>query len=79
MLHMSGCVTGQSIAYAATQVHRALLVSLTFHSLCFLLKLVLALTSAKAWKKKHAGFHFPTFYNFIVDIFKDPEDDITRT
>ena len=76
---MGGRVTGRSITYAATQVCQALLVSLTFHSSHFLPKLVLALSSAKGWKKKHVGFHFPTFYNFIVDIFKDPEDNIART
>ena len=38
-----------------------------------------SLCSAWDWKKKHAGFHFPTFYNFIVDTFEDPEDDLAKT
>ena len=38
-----------------------------------------SLCSARDWKKKHAGFHFPTFYNFIVDTFEDPKDDLAKT
>jgi len=42
-------------------------------------KLVFALCSARDWRKKHSGFHFPTLYNFIVDLFEDPEDDLAKT
>ena len=42
--------------------------------LTIFLKLVFA-PSAKEWKKHHAGFHFPSLYNFIVDMFEDPEGD----
>jgi len=41
-------------------------------------KLVFALSSACDWKKQHGGFHFPTFYNLIVDTFEDPEDEIAK-
>ena len=72
---MDGHVTGRSIAYAATQVRRALLISLTILSSYFLPKLVFSLCSARDWKKQYDRFHFPTFYNFIVDTFKDPEGE----
>lgn len=75
---MGGRVTGRSIAYAATQVRPALLISLTFNSSHFLSKLVFSLCSAKDWKKKHAGFHFPSFYNFILDTLENPEDDLEK-
>ena len=42
-------------------------------------KLVFALCSARDWRKKHSGFYFPTLYNFIVDLFEDPEDDLAKT
>ncbi|KAH9955653.1 hypothetical protein BC827DRAFT_1141046, partial [Russula dissimulans] len=35
-------------------------------------QLVFSLNSAQEWKKEHAGFHYPSFYNFIVDYLKDP-------
>jgi hypothetical protein len=38
-------------------------------------KLVFSLCSARDWKKQHARFHFPTFYNFIVDTFEDPKGE----
>ena len=38
-----------------------------------------SLCSARDWKKKHTGFHFLTFYNFIVDTFEDPKDDLAKT
>jgi len=38
-------------------------------------QLVFALSSAPEWTKNHSGFHFPAFYNFIVDTFEDPEDN----
>ena len=46
----------------------------------FFSKLVFTLTSAPGWpEKKHiAGYHFPMLYNFIVDMFKDPEGDIAE-
>ena len=34
-----------------------------------------ALSSAQEWKKEHAGIHYPSFYNFIVDFFENPDSD----
>jgi hypothetical protein len=28
--------------------------------------------------KLHVGFHFPTFYNFIVNTFENPEGDMAE-
>jgi hypothetical protein len=78
-LRLGGHVTGRSIAYAATQVCQSYLISLAFLPSFVLPKLVFALTSARDWKKHHAGFHFTTFYNFIVDTFEDPEDEVARS
>ena len=77
-LRLGGHVTGRSIAYVATQVCQALLNYLRFVFSYFIPKLVFSLSSARDWKKQHAGFHFPTFYNFIVDMFEDPEDKIAK-
>jgi len=46
----------------------------------FFLKLVFALSSVPGWpgKKRHAGFHFPSLYNFIVDTFEDPKGEIAK-
>ena len=74
MLRLDGQVTGRSIAYAATQVCQVLQTYLISCPTNFQ-QLVFALSSAKEWKKTHSGFHFPAFYNFIVDAFEDPEDD----
>ena len=54
------------------------LISLAFVPSYLKPKLVFALSSARDWKKHHAGFHFTTFYNFIVDTFEDPEDEVAR-
>jgi len=43
-----------------------------------LLKLVFALGSAREWKCKHAGFHYPLFYNFIVDYLENPQDETSQ-
>jgi hypothetical protein len=34
-----------------------------------------SLNSARDWKHEHAGWHYPSFYNFIVDFFEDAKDD----
>jgi hypothetical protein len=36
------------------------------------------MNSARDWKQEHAGFHFPTFYNFIVDFFEDTDDENSK-
>ena len=41
-------------------------------------KLVFALGSAREWKRKHASFHYPAFYNFLVDYLKDPQDEVSQ-
>ncbi|KAN0105119.1 hypothetical protein V8E52_011366 [Russula decolorans] len=33
------------------------------------------MNSARDWKQEHAGFHYPSFYNFIVDFFENAEDN----
>jgi hypothetical protein len=43
-----------------------------------LLKLVFALGSAREWKREHAGFHYPRFYNFIVDYLENPKDETSQ-
>jgi len=42
------------------------------------MQLVFSLNTSRDWKTKHAGFHYPSFYNFIVDYFEDVEDDISK-
>ena len=37
------------------------------------------MNSSRDWKQEHAGFHYPSFYNFIVDFFEDTEDDISTS
>jgi len=75
-LHMNNQVTPRSIAYTATQVqHLHITSSVTDWSL---LKLVFALGSAQEWKHKHASFHYPSFYNFIVDYLKNPQDETSQ-
>jgi hypothetical protein len=37
------------------------------------------MNSARDWKQEHAGFHYPSFYNFIVDFFEDAEDNISTS
>ena len=41
-------------------------------------KLIFSLSTAQEWKREHNGFHYPTFYNFIVDVFEDVEDDTAQ-
>jgi len=43
----------------------------------YLLKLVFALGTTQEWKREHAGFHYPAFYNFIVNYLKDPKDEMS--
>jgi hypothetical protein len=46
---------------------------------CFCLpQLIFALGSAQEWKQEHAGFHYPKFYNFIVDYLEDPADETSQ-
>jgi hypothetical protein len=42
-------------------------------------KLIFSLNSAKEWKKEHAGFHYPSFYNFVVDFFEDSSDSVSTS
>jgi len=42
------------------------------------LKLVFVLGSAQEWKREHAGFHYPLFYNFIVDYLENPQDEMSQ-
>jgi len=77
-LRLGGHVTGRSIAYSATQVRQTHFFLLCFFPHFIFPKLVFSLSSARDWKKHHAGFHFTTFYNFIVDTFEDPEDEVAR-
>jgi hypothetical protein len=37
------------------------------------------MNSARDWKQEHANFHYPSFYNFIVDYFEDAEDGDSTT
>lgn len=65
-------VTPRSIAYAATQVCFYYLAWLSFiHFIC---KLLFSLNTASDWVHQHAGFHYPSFYNFIVDFFEEAQD-----
>jgi hypothetical protein len=41
-------------------------------------QLVFSLNTSRDWRYEHAGFHYPSFYNFIVDYFEDAEDDISK-
>jgi len=43
-----------------------------------LLKLVFALGSAREWKCEHTSFHYPLFYNFIVDYLENPQDETSQ-
>jgi len=70
-LHLNGCVTPWSIAYIATQVSRVLHHSQSQFVTPFLPKLVFCLNRTWVWTLEHAGFHYPSFYNFIVDYLED--------
>jgi hypothetical protein len=74
---MNNHVTPQSIAYTITQVHFLFLVILRsfLMTLLPLPQLIFSLSMAQEWKREHNGFHYLIFYNFIVDFFKDIEDD----
>jgi hypothetical protein len=41
-------------------------------------QLIFSLSTAQEWKRYHNGFHYPTFYNFLVDFFEDIEDDAAQ-
>jgi hypothetical protein len=41
-------------------------------------KLIFSLGTAQEWTHEHNGFHYPTFYDFIVDFFEDVEDDTAQ-
>lgn len=78
-LRMNGQVTPRSIAYAATQLCRHLLITPSSSVADWSpLKLVFSLGSAREWKREHAGFHYPSFYNFIVDYLEDPRDETSQ-
>jgi len=34
-------------------------------------QLVFSLSTAQEWKRYHNGFHYPSFYNFLIDFFED--------
>ena len=51
----------------------------TFSYLIALPKLVFALNSTRDWRMEHASFHYPSFYNFIVNYFEDVESDDEET
>ena len=38
-------------------------------------QLIFSLSTAREWKREHNGFHYPSFYDFVVDYFEDVEDD----
>jgi hypothetical protein len=41
-------------------------------------KLVFALGTAQEWKCEHAGFHYPAFYNFVVNYLEVPKDEMSQ-
>ena len=64
-------VTPCSIAYATMQVCFYYLAWLfLIHFIC---KLVFSLNTESDWVHQHASFHYPSFYNFIVDLFDSDE------
>ena len=34
-------------------------------------QLVFSLSTVQEWKRYHNGFHYPSFYNFLIDFFED--------
>jgi len=44
--------------------------------LMFSAQLVFALNSSWDWRQEHAGFHYPSFYNFIVDLLEDEDSPL---
>ncbi len=44
----------------------------------FFFKLVFTLGTAREWKHEHAGFHYPVFYNFIIDYLEVPKDEMLQ-
>jgi hypothetical protein len=77
---MNNHVTPRSLAYTATQVHLLFLITLRsfLMTLLPLPQLIFSLSTAQEWKREHNGFHYPTFYNFIIDFFEDIEDDAAQ-
>lgn len=75
-LRLNNRVTPRSIAYATTQVIRHLFES-PFSDIC-LPKLVFSLNNSRDWKHLHAGFHYPSFYNFICDFFEEDQDPVSK-
>jgi len=79
VLWMNNHVTLQSIAYTATQVHFQFL--MVFRSFLMSLlppQLIFSLSMAQEWKHEHNGFHYPLFYDFIIDFFEDIEDNTAQ-
>ena len=77
VLHMNNHVTPRSIAYTTTQVCLLFLVILRsfLMTLLPLPQFIFSLSTAQEWKCEHNSFHYPIFYNFIVNFFEDIEDD----
>jgi hypothetical protein len=73
---MNNHVTPRSIAYAATQVSPYYCLGISLF--LYLLKLVFSLNNSKDWKHLHAGFHYPSFYNFIADFFEAHQDPVSK-
>jgi uncharacterized protein DUF6698 len=73
---MNNHVTPRSIAYAATQVSPYCCLSVS--PFRYLLKLIFSLNNSKDWKHLHAGFHYPSFYNFIADFFEGHQDTVSK-
>ena len=72
-LRLNGHVTPRSIVYTATQVCICPIVRTIFQH--FFPQLVFSLNSAPLWRPEHAGFHYPSFYYFIVNFFENDPDD----
>lgn len=45
------------------------------HFAHFFRKVLFALSTAGEWGDEHGGFHYPSFYNFVVDFFEDADDE----
>jgi hypothetical protein len=41
-------------------------------------QLIFSLGTAREWKHKHNRFHYPSFYDFIVNFFEDIEDSTAK-
>ena len=62
------CYTGKSLLFW----------SISPSSSWYSLKLLFSLNNLKDWKHLHAGFHYPSFYNFIADFFEQPQDPVSK-